>query len=226
MSPDKERFGMTQENTLPVWDLPVRIFHWSLVASFTVAYLTAEEENIWHIYSGYAVLGLVVFRLLWGFIGTRHARFSDFVCPPTQVLEYIQGLISRKPERYTGHNPAGGWMILALLASLSLVTISGLKLYAIEEGLGPLAGIGAELRVVGNAHANGDEAEEEEDQQEEFWEEIHELSTDLTLLLILLHVAGVAVMSRLQNENLVKSMFTGRKTLKDSRRNETGETPP
>ncbi len=203
---------MNHENTIRVWDIPTRIFHWSLVISFTIAYLTTEDDNIWHIYSGYVVLALVVFRLLWGFVGSRHARFSDFVCPPREVMQYLRSLLSGNPKRYTGHNPAGGWMIVALLASLLLVTISGLKLYAVEEGLGPLAGVTIELSVIGASHADGDEHEDDDDnEEEEFWEELHELSTNLTLLLIFLHIAGVLVSGRIHHENLVKAMITGRK---------------
>ncbi len=207
---------MNHENTIRVWDIPTRIFHWSLVISFTIAYLTTEDDNIWHIYSGYIVLGLVAFRLLWGFAGPEYARFSNFVCGPQEVLQYLRGLASGEPKRYIGHNPAGGWMIVALLASLLLVTVSGLKLYAVEEGLGPLAGVTADLSVIRASHANGDNHEDEddhekEDEEEEFWEEIHELSTNLTLLLIFLHVAGVLVSGRIHHENLVKAMITGKK---------------
>ena len=122
-------------------------------------------------------------------------------------------------------------MIIALLLSLFAVTISGLKVYAIEEGRGPLAGVTTDLSIINNAYADRDEHEDDDDyedkhenkrnaeheenkgheQEEEFWEEIHEVSTNITLLLILFHITGVVVSSKLHNENLVKAMITGRK---------------
>jgi len=213
---------MNTDEHVRVWDLPVRIFHWSLVASFVVAYLTSEDENIWHIYSGYAVLGLIGFRVLWGFVGTRHARFADFLYSPASVVAYLKGLSSGHARHYLGHNPAGGWMILALLAGLFVITISGLELYAIEEGKGPLAG-GSNL--ISYAQADSDEEKEKSEDGErgagrhddgkkpgeEFWEDVHEAATNITLILIALHVAGVFVSGRLHGENLVKAMITGEK---------------
>jgi cytochrome b len=206
-----------------VWDLLVRIFHWGLVLGFAISYLTGEEENDSHIYAGYAVLGLITFRALWGFIGTRHARFSDFVFSPAVVAQYLKGLVYNKPKRYIGHNPAGGWMVVAMLICLFVVTVSGLKVYAIEEGLGPLADETPELPIMRSAYADDDEdgngyfqnnenKHGEDEEAEEFWEEIHEASSNIMLLLIFLHIAGVIVSSRLHKENLVKSMFTGKKT--------------
>ncbi|VAW79954.1 Cytochrome b [hydrothermal vent metagenome] len=193
-------------NEIRVWDLLVRIFHWSLVLGFTIAYLTGEEEGSLHIYSGYAVLGLITFRVIWGFIGSRYARFSDFVHSPKSVSRYLKSLLTRKPEHHTGHNPAGGWMVIAMLLSLFVVSFSGLKLYAVEEGLGPLAGPLPTLSVISPAYADDDS-----DGEEEFWEEIHEASANFMLLLIFLHITGVIVSSRMHGENLVKAMVTGKK---------------
>jgi len=205
---------MNSENTIQVWDILVRIFHWSLVISFVVAYFTSEEESLWHIYSGYVVLGLIIFRVIWGLIGSKYARFSNFLYSPGDVSQYIKELIGKRPTHYAGHNPAGGYMIIALLLSLFVVTVSGLKLYAVEEGLGPLAGVSSEFTIINNANADQDENDDEHeknDQEEEFWEEIHEVSTNFTLFLIFLHIAGVFVSSRLHDENLVKAMITGKK---------------
>ena len=212
---------MNNENTVQVWDIVIRIFHWSLVIAFVVAYFTAEEENPWHIYSGYAVLGLITFRVFWGLFGSKYARFSNFIYSPGKVVQYLKELAGKNPGYYLGHNPAGGYMILALLLSLFVVTVSGLKLYAVEEGRGPLAGTNNEFMVINNVFADEDDEDDEDDnehenngeneQDKEFWEEIHELSTNFTLVLIFLHIAGVFVSSRLHNENLVKAMITGRK---------------
>ena len=201
-----------------VWDPLVRLFHWSLVLSFGIAYLTGEDDTLWHIYSGYTVLGLISFRLIWGFIGSRHARFSDFVTGFDRVKDYLKSL-SGSPRHYLGHNPAGGWMIIALLASLFVTSLSGLQLYAVEDGLGPFAKKNLpEVQIIRNAYADDDdhhhnEADEhEEDDAEEFWEETHEAAANFTLLLILIHIAGVVVAGRIHKENLVKAMITGRKS--------------
>ncbi|MCG6865025.1 MAG: cytochrome b/b6 domain-containing protein [Thiogranum sp.] len=210
-----------ESKTIRVWDLPVRVFHWSLVILFTLAYFTGDEENQLHIYSGYAVLGLVLLRILWGFIGTRYARFTDFIYKPGSVIEYLKRLKSSSPQRYIGHTPPGGWMILALLASLLLTSVTGLQVYGLE-GKGPLAADATTIGVISPAYANEDEdererghseaaGEQENESDEEFWEELHEFFANLTVLLILLHVAGVVISSRLHGENLVKAMISGRK---------------
>lgn len=209
------------KNEIRVWDPMVRIFHWSLALSFFVSYLTAEEENDLHIYAGYTVLGLIIFRLLWGVIGSKHARFRDFLYSPKELVVYLKSLLTNNPKHYMGHNPAGGWMIIALLISLFVVTISGLKVYAIEEGLGPLANVNTELSIINNSYASRDDEDEDDEeeyndherneQEEDFWEEIHEASTNFTLFLIFFHIAGVIVTSKLHHENLIKSMITGKK---------------
>lgn len=114
-----------------VWDAPVRLFHWLTVLSFAGAYLTAESERwrLVHVTLGYTMAGLVAFRVLWGFIGTRHARFSDFVRGPSAVVAYLKSLRGPKPEHHAGHNPAGGWAIVALLALAGGVTATGWATY-------------------------------------------------------------------------------------------------
>ena len=114
-------------NEIRVWDPLVRIFHWGLVVAFSVAYLSGDEENSVHIYSGYIVLGLITFRVLWGLVGTRYARFSNFVYSPNAVVQYLKDLLARKPEHYIGHNPAGGARVLAMLLCLFVGSVSGLK---------------------------------------------------------------------------------------------------
>jgi len=110
-----------------VWDAPVRIFHWLTVLSFAGAWLTAESERwrMLHVTLGYTMAGLIVFRLLWGLIGTRHARFASFVRGPAAAARYLRSLLRGQPEHHTGHNPAGSWAVYALLA-LGLATgVSG-----------------------------------------------------------------------------------------------------
>jgi cytochrome b len=210
--------------TVPVWDIAVRVFHWSLVAFFALSYLTGEEEITLHIYAGYAVLGLIVFRVLWGFIGSRYARFSDFVRSRAVVVAYLKAMLAGSPKRYLGHTPPGGWMILALLASLLLTSLSGLQVYGLE-GYGPLAGASFSAELVTPAHADDDDDEHErrhgsayaghesEDEAgEEMWEEVHEFFANLTVLLVFVHSAAVVVTGRLHRENLVKAMLTGKKS--------------
>ena len=205
-----------------IWDLAVRVFHWSLAVAFFISYLTGEEESDLHIWAGYTVLGLISFRVLWGLIGTKYARFSNFLYSPSETIKYLKQLLKKEPKRYLGHNPAGGWMIIALLVCLFVVTISGLKVYAIEEGKGPLAGTGVEFSMIGSAHASGyeeghNESSEKEghhdgdEKEEEFWEEVHEGASNFAIFLIFLHVLCVIISSKLHKENLVKSMVTGDK---------------
>ena len=107
-----------------VWDVPTRIFHWGLVLCFVVAYLTSESERwqLWHVTAGYTFGVLLLFRLVWGVVGSRYARFTQFVRGPGQVFAYLRSLLTKNPEHYTGHNPAGAWAIVSIL-SLGLLTV-------------------------------------------------------------------------------------------------------
>lgn len=230
-----------------VWDPLVRIFHWSLVLAFAAAYLTGEEWHDWeevHEFGGYAALGLILFRIVWGFIGSQHARFSDFLYGPKAVVAYLKSLLTTHPKHYLGHNPAGGWMIILLMLGVLATGISGLKLLAIEEGEGPFAKLEAPALIsTAQADNDADEARERgerteamgvavqqpagveneeheerggmegEKEGEDFWEEIHEVAANLTLFLVIIHVLGVIVSSRLHRENLARAMVTGKKNL-------------
>jgi len=114
-----------------VWDLPTRIFHWALAISFAGAFLTAESERYRdiHVMLGYTMLSLVAFRLLWGFIGTRYARFSSFSFKPREVVDYLRSLLSKQPQHHIGHNPAGSMAIFLLLGLALLAGTSGVLLY-------------------------------------------------------------------------------------------------
>ena len=192
-----------------VWDPLVRIIHWCLVVAFCIAYLSGDEENDVHLFAGYVVFALIGFRILWGLIGTRFARFSNFVYSPGSVIKYLKDSILGRPKHYLGHNPAGGAMVIALLLSLIVVTYSGLKVYAIEEGAGPLAQQNIDVSFFKSAYAGENKYEEHE--EEEFWEEIHQGFANFVLFLVILHIAGVFVVGRLHDENLVKGMITGKK---------------
>lgn len=188
--------GQANSNEVKVWDPLVRVFHWLLVAGFFTAYLTEGDELLTiHSYAGYTVLSLVLVRLVWGFIGTRHARFSDFVRKPVEVGRYARDVVKLNPRRYLGHNPAGGLMIVVMIISLLVTTISGMAVYGAEEQAGPLAGWLGSLSHV----------------WEEVFEGVHEFFANFTLFLVVVHVAGVLVESLLHGENLVRAMFTGRK---------------
>ncbi len=118
-----------------VWDLPTRVFHWLLALSFVGAFATADSERLRdvHVILGYTMLGLVAFRLLWGVIGTRYARFRSFAFGPRSVIAYLKSLFTRDPQHHTGHNPAGSWAILALLA---LTVLAGATGYATYNDIG------------------------------------------------------------------------------------------
>lgn len=114
-----------------VWDAPVRVFHWLLVLSFAGAYLTAESERwrLLHVSLGYTLGGLVAFRILWGLLGTRHARFASFVRGPAAVMRYLRSLLSGHPQHHVGHNPAGAVVIVLLLLLSVAITASGWAVY-------------------------------------------------------------------------------------------------
>lgn len=208
---------MTEEARIKVWDIAVRVFHWSLVVLFFVSYFSGDDESLLHVYAGYGVLALVAFRIVWGFAGTKHARFADFIQGPAATLRYTKSLLSNKPLHYVGHNPLGGWMVVALLVCLTGTCWSGLEVYG-RQGHGPLAK--QEAWGVSSAMANGDDKERPRErgtikrkaEGEEFWEEIHEALSNLTLFLVFLHVIGALIASALHRENLIKAMITGYKT--------------
>ena len=186
---------MNATTQIKVWDPLVRIFHWSLVIAFFTAYFTEDDLLQVHVWAGYAVLALVLWRLLWGVIGTAHARFTDFVFRPSAVISYLKDVVALRAKRYIGHNPAGGVMVIALLVALLLATVSGLAVYGADQGAGPLA---AWMTGFG-------------EEGEDVLEEIHEFFSNLTLILVIAHVAGVLVSSWLHHENLPRAMVNGYK---------------
>jgi cytochrome b len=185
-------FQDADSSTVKVWDPLVRVFHWSLVFFFLFAFITEDDWLNLHVQAGYAVSFLIGFRLLWGLVGTRNARFLTFVKSPTVMLTYLKGMLSFKVPHYLGHNPLGAAMVIILLLGITLVSLSGMALIAIE-GNGPLAG-----SLVASWDAD--------------WiEEVHEFFANFTLLMVIVHVSGVIFSSLVEGENLVKAMVTGRK---------------
>ncbi len=211
--------GAPQQRMVQVWDPLVRVFHWTLVIAFAVAYLSGEESLALHVWSGYAVGGLVALRILWGFFGPQHARFSDFVFGPFASLRYLVDLVRGRARRYLGHSPAGAAMVFLLLASLVALVGSGLQLYAIEDHAGPLAGL--TTAAPGAAATSGEIAGDDDEAGGQMlggeaggdgiWGEVHETLANLVLVLVILHIAGVLLASFAHRENLARSMVTGTK---------------
>jgi cytochrome b len=167
-----------------VWDFWVRIGHWLLVLSIIVAWLTRHGGGDWHELPGYAALAIVVARIVWGFVGSQHARFRDFVRGPRVVLDYTRALKEKRERHFLGHNPLGGYMVIALLATILLTAVTG-WLYTTDRFWG--------VEWVG---------------------EVHDLCADLVLMLALLHVGGVLFACARERENLVAAMFHGRKRVR------------
>ena len=187
--------GIPDPVEVRIWDPLLRIFHWSLAVGFGVAYLTEDDLLSVHVWAGYLILGLILFRLLWGFLGPRPARWTDFVRAPAEIAAYLGDVVRFRAGRYLGHNPAGGVMVVALLLSLTATGLSGLALYGGQELSGPLAPLMTDLPGAW-AHA---------------LEDIHEVLANLTLGLVVLHLAGVLLASLQHHENLVRAMITGNK---------------
>ncbi|MDX1344685.1 MAG: cytochrome b/b6 domain-containing protein [Sedimenticolaceae bacterium] len=181
-----------------VWDPVVRIFHWSLVLSFLVAWVTEDEVMAPHVWAGYLITALLLIRIAWGFIGTAHARFRDFLYSPAVIRDYMRKMLSRSEPRYLGHNPAGGVMVTLLILSLLITVFSGIALYGNTDLAGPMAGL-----FQGEMSAD-------------IFEEVHEFFANFTLFLVILHVGGVVWSSFAHRENLARSMVTGVKEIKPS----------
>lgn len=162
-----------------VWDPLLRIFHWSLVALFAFSFFTGDEWKSAHILSGYTIAGLIVFRLIWGLIGPRHARFASFIYAPGTILAFLRDSFRFRAKRYLGHNPAGGIMVVMLLAMISVIATTG-------------------YMMTTDAFWGVD-----------WVEETHEAAVYTTIGLIVLHIAGVILASVEHHENLARAMVTG-----------------
>ena len=175
----RRRPGGSNQGLIRVWYPFVRVFHWSLVVLFATAWLTGDDVQWLHEPVGYVIAGLLAARIVWGFIGTKHSRFSDFVYAPAQVLSYLIDSARFRARRFLGHNPAGGAMVIALIVVIAGTASTGI-LMANE--------------VFGKAHS---------------LEDVREVLANMTLVLVALHLAGVVLASIEHRENLAKAMITG-----------------
>ncbi len=172
-----------------VWDVPTRLFHWTLLGLVVTAWLTGEEADgaAIHRAAGSAVAGLLVFRLVWGFIGGEHARFADFAVGPAAIIAHARDLLSKSPKRHLGHNPLGGAAVFLLLLNLAVIVATGL-FSAGENNAGPFVGLwGLQLS------------------------EVHEIAFRVLQALVAVHILGVAVETWKSRDALVPAMITGRK---------------
>ena len=183
---------------LKIWDIPVRIFHWSLVVLFATAYVTnALGTNYfkYHLWSGYAIIVLVSFRIVWGVIGTYHARFINFVRNPITTIKYAISVFKKTDKHYAGHNPLGAIMVVVLLAAILTQAITGLFTNDEIFNLGPLYGyISDDLSLSLTS--------------------LHRKLFYWILGAVVLHIIAVLVHVFFKRDNIIKSMFTGEKAKK------------
>ncbi len=179
-----------------VWDVPVRLFHWLLLALLGFSWWSGDQGGEWmeyHEWSGYAILTLLLFRIAWGFAGSDPARFVHFVRGPRASYAYFRSVLQRRPRAYLGHNPLGGWMILSLLLVLLVQTVTGLFGNDDNDFEAPFA------HWIRHGTSSLITA-------------LHAYNFDLLLGLVGVHVAAVFVHQLLRRDDMVKAMFTGMKT--------------
>jgi len=194
MKPDERRAGRPALVEFRVWDLPTRLFHWTLVFAFLVGWFSRGNDQFLDVHAFFGTLALVLigWRIVWGFGGGHYARFSEFVYGGHAVRDYLAGLLRGRAARYPGHNPIGGWAVLVLLAAAFVICASGIAVLAGEEGHGIVSGL---LSPAAGAAAKA----------------LHRLLAWGMVALVAVHVAGVVVESRVHRENLVAAMIHGRK---------------
>jgi cytochrome b len=181
-----------------VWDVSIRLFHWLVVLLVAAAYLTWKLNWMdWHVLIGETLLALVIFRLLWGCFGSETARFCNFLASPAAALRHLSHMFRREADLQVGHNPAGGWMVLLLLALLLGETLSGLYINNDIANEGPFT------EWVSAPLANAITA-------------LHEILWDALLVAVALHVLAIALYAAAKGHNLLRPMLTGRKPLPTS----------
>lgn len=179
---------------IKVWDLPTRLFHWFLVLAYVGAYFTSESEWLleYHAAAGYIALGLIVFRILWGFTGNRYARFSDFIKGWGEVKSYILRMIRLDIPRFLGHNPAVGLVVLFMLLITAVISLTGVIVYGGEEGRGIAVGFFTfKTAIIVRA--------------------IHLFLAYLAVVMIVTHISAALIHHFILKENIIYSMFTGYK---------------
>jgi len=187
---------MSEKEIVNVWDVPTRLFHWTLVLSFTSAYLTANFHlGFLHTYIGYFLCLLLLARLIWGFTGNQYARFKSFLFSPQETLAYLRSLAQNNPKHYFGHNPAGALMVFGVLALLLMIVLTGLVTLAVIDFEGPF------LFLIDYV----------DDDTSYAVRHLHGWLIDIALVIIPLHLLGVALGSIQHKENLVRAMITGKK---------------
>ena len=190
--------GSAVPGKVRVWDLPVRLFHWSLVVLVTLSWASVENGYMRvHVWSGLALLTLLLFRIAWGFIGSTTARFSDFARRPRQAVAYLRAIARGEHPRHLGHNPAGGWMVLLLLAVLLAQAVTGLFAndgVRFNAPLSTLVSSAASDRLT----------------------QLHGTIFNVILLLVWMHVVAVMYYRFVRGENLVAAMITGMRPLDGS----------
>lgn len=195
----------TEQNIIRIWDLPVRLFHWSLVILLGFSWWSGKEGGnamAWHMLSGYAILSLVLFRVIWGFAGSTTARFSSFLRGPAVIWNYAASLLNRKPSLARGHNPLGGFVAVLMLIGLLMQAGSGLFANDDIFNEGPLA------RLI---------SKDLSDQITGF----HQTTFYVILALVSLHVAAVLFYWLFKQENLLHPMLTGRKAMPEGTADES-----
>lgn len=179
-----------------VWDAPTRLFHWLLVVLLPADYVAARLGRMdLHLQLGYAILALVLFRLVWGFVGSDTARFGRFLVSPLAGLRHLAAIRAREPDTQIGHNAAGGWMVLLLLLLLGIQLVSGL---GANDGLGVVEGPLAK-------HISGHASD--------LLTVIHGYAVNVIIAAIVLHLLAIGLYAALKGQNLVRPMITGKKRL-------------
>ena len=189
--------SQAEDKQVRVWDAPVRLFHWALALLFVFMIVSGKMKGdwmVWHMRTGYAILALVLFRILWGFAGSTYARFSSFLAGPSAAVAFMKKAFARAPAPYASHNPLGGWMVIALLAALLFQVGTGL--FANDDVLveGPLASL----------------VRKDLSDKLTSW---HYWNVNLLLVLVAVHVVAVAYHAVVMKENLIGAMFTGVKRM-------------
>ena len=183
-----------EQKSIPVWDVPIRLFHWSLALGFISAYITAEFHfGFLHTLVGYFLSVLVLARIIWGFVGNQYARFNSFTFTAHETFAYLRSMFHGTPRHYLGHNPAGALMVFTMLVLLILILVTGLTTLAVIDFEGPLLFL--------TRYFN--------DPASYAMHHLHGWLIDIAIVLILLHIIGVVAGSMQHKENLVKAMLTG-----------------